>query len=64
MEQTLASYLGNLGKFSISVSVVSQATTGRKLLGKNHGKFHGTQVSDATHSTTLKRSAPRQICLK
>ena len=31
-------------------SVVFQASTGKKLWGKNHGKNHGTRKFDAKHS--------------
>ena len=34
-------------------SVVFQASTGKKLWGKKHRKFHGTRKSNAKHSTTL-----------
>ena len=51
LAQCLASYLGDLRKFSMFFSVVFQASTGKKLWGKNHGKNHGTLNSDAKHST-------------
>ena len=41
LAQCLASYLGDLGKFSMFFPTVFQASTGKKLWGKKHGKFHG-----------------------
>ena len=50
LAQRLASYFGDPGKFSMFFSVVFQASTGKKLLGKKHRHFHGTQKFDAAHS--------------
>ena len=41
------------GKFSMVFSVVFQASTGKKLWGKNHGKNPGTRKFDAKHSANI-----------
>ena len=46
LAQCLESYFGDPGKFSMVFSVVFQASTGKKLWGKNHG----TRKFDAKHS--------------
>ena len=38
LAQCVASYFGDPGKFSMGFSIVFQAGTGKKLLGKNHVK--------------------------
>ena len=38
LAQCLALYFGDPGKFSMGFSIVFQAGTGKKLLGKNHVK--------------------------
>ena len=50
LAQCLESYLGDPGKFSMFFSVVFQASTGKKLRGKNQGKNPGTRKFDAKHS--------------
>ena len=51
--QCLALCLGDPGKFSMGFSVVFQASTGKKLRGKNHGKNIRTQRFDVKHSTIV-----------
>ena len=48
--QCLASYFGDPGKFSMGVV---QASAGKKLLGKNHGKNPRTWKFDAKHSAAV-----------
>ena len=38
LAQCLTLYFGHQGKFSMGFKVLFQVSTGKKLLGKNHGK--------------------------
>ena len=49
IDQCLALYLEDPGKFSMVFPIVFQASTGKKLREKNHGKNHGTHKFDAKH---------------
>ena len=50
--QCLTSYFQDPGKFSMISSIVFQASTGKKLRGKNHRQNHGTRKDDK-HSAKM-----------
>ena len=55
LAQCLASHLWDVGKSSMVFYVLFQASTGKKLRGKNHGKNPGTPKFDAKHSVCDQR---------
>ena len=63
LAQCLASYFRDRGKFSMFFSVVFQASTGKKLRKKNHGKKFGTRKFDAKHYAT-KGNERKQVDLR
>ena len=57
----LALYLWDPGNFPCLFSVVFQASTSKKIWGKNQENNHGTRKFDANHSANVKKFTRKAV---